>query len=433
MPKSDKGELVRPPEVTKLTNRYARQDFKSRNVAADSSGLIAKAELRSRLVLGWNPSTFLTNSKPVSGGGLVYKGQSDTLDGQSGNPSRINDKVQFNSKDTKIVGISFRPNELASTAPAFDGNLNEMSLISVKGYGEEQFESNDNEKNPIQFPSLQSAWLNASSVIPEDISSFVIASRPMTTRTSQGRSLRSRDVPHARDISYYLEKGSAFLTNFGSLSRPDTGFNSSVMNKELIASTPAHLTMSRLYYSSQVDEPIKPAAPGSEAIQPPHPSGIELIADAMTGADGVEFCYLQQAPEHSYSFAIRDTVPSTILNNEYVTLGKHGILRAVNGGASEFISHKNFQKERENYCKLRKMKLFGMYRLWKPFRAWRCFLLSRKWNNAVSASLNCGTFISCGGDCGDIAGASSDLAPADAGRVLSPSRSGNCRLCNQIE
>lgn len=115
-----------------------------------------------------------------------------------------------------------------------------------------------------------------------------------------------------------------------------------------------------------------------EKADPLKTAGMESLAAAISAKGGAEFCYLQPSIDNAYSFTVRDTVPETIARNVYVTLGKEGILRSTELGGSEFIHHNAFQREHDNYCKLRKLKLFGKYSLWKPLRAWRCYVIARK-------------------------------------------------------
>ena len=401
---------IRPPEAPKPSNQYAHKELKANvrfNITQQSgfesnkkiaratnfptgSGLAAKDELRSRLVLGWSSKSMCTPKiesistllpavrlfPPIEPAPLFNEG------------SRIQQSL-----------IKNRLYDSAGKREHFN-NLDEPSIDSiVKGYGEEQFDISDKkEKSNLAFAALNSLWNRS-----VDESKVIAGSTNYEHSSSRARS-RGRPPTGSRTGNDIISSLSPFLTSIASISRPNTNHQS---DRAIPPSTPAHLALSHIYYSSAstteaenilinnensvlstvAANSVEPQAENSAINGTPFTAvnsvGIEMLSTVLAAKGGVEFCYLQPSADNCYNFSIRDTVPESIIRNDFVTLGKNGILRATQNGNSEYIPHAAFKREHDNYCKLRQMKIFGKYSLWKPLKAWRCYILLRKRSRVV--------------------------------------------------
>jgi hypothetical protein len=402
---NNQDQAIRPPEAPRPSNIYShrtvkdssaayvnRRTLKRDGIIPTSVSLAVKEELRGRLVLGWNSksaiSTPINNSAALISSNRVMP--ANDVIGDAFTP-----KFPIKSRDQKKI-IEQSDSSFVNGKMLFNEGISEGGSIftAPKGYGEEQFEISDkNEKHFTDRVAAGNPWWSisaTSSIINEHHQPTLGTVLPQrsglnnnkTRRQSRDRSLISRG---ANEIGNMV---GPFLTAISSLSRPNT-----------TSLRPSQLDLSQMYYGSVMSSmehndnslvlPLitsaatltydnSSIASTKEKSDPLKTTGIEILATAISAKGGAEFCYLQPSIDNVYTFSVRDTVPETISRNDFVTLGKEGILRSTEVGGSEFIHHSAFQRDHDNYCKLRTLKLFGKYSLWKPLRAWRCYVIARK-------------------------------------------------------
>jgi hypothetical protein len=93
----------------------------------------------------------------------------------------------------------------------------------------------------------------------------------------------------------------------------------------------------------------------------------KMIKCLVTDAD---FCYVESMADDFYRFGVKSTVPDHIVDNQYSTISKRGLLRNV-GDNSELISLPALAHEANLYGLLGQLKLFRMFRVWKRFYVWK--------------------------------------------------------------
>jgi len=372
---------IRPPDYPKpsykfnhsaVKDAYARTSQVSK-AEVIKNGLMAKAELRSRLVLGWNSKSLGTCERSA-------------MDSVVPIAPPYNNETSL--KVTKILGKKtiFTSYVNESSVNSYGSAIDAYS--SINGYGEEQFDISDSRDKVNKFVS-PSHWFTGPSISVDETRNHSL----LPSSNSVDTVMKSRSKSRGRSTisrSSYLERDSLFLTAIHSVSRPESSYDSSHRNDVQKSSTPAHLAVSSMYYScASVDNSPPDGNVEDDKVvdMSPFPNkltnGVDYLATTLVSKEGAAFCYLQQTVDNCYSFSIRDTVPNTILNNEYVTLGKGGVLRAVRNGDCEFVTHTSFQREHDIYCKLKELTLFGKFKIWKPFQAWKFQIRERRWRLAV--------------------------------------------------
>lgn len=98
---------------------------------------------------------------------------------------------------------------------------------------------------------------------------------------------------------------------------------------------------------------------------------------------GTDFCYVDHAEEDFYHFGVKNTIPPTLLANEYSTVSARGLLRAV-GDDSELVPFPELAREATIYAKLQQLPLFRTYRIWKTFYVWKHTVHHRRHASRVS-------------------------------------------------
>lgn len=100
-----------------------------------------------------------------------------------------------------------------------------------------------------------------------------------------------------------------------------------------------------------------------------------------------EFCYLQPDTSDIYKFSMQSNYSGDrILKNDFATMSKHGVMRSsIITGQSEMVSHDAMMKEQAIYHKLREIKVFRQFRLWKTFYVWYKTVKLEKYRSNVSA------------------------------------------------
>eukprot|EP01034_Spumella_vulgaris_P021646 gene21646-27686_t len=83
-------------------------------------------------------------------------------------------------------------------------------------------------------------------------------------------------------------------------------------------------------------------------------------------------------PTDHYKFTINDTVPTGLTTNDYLTLSRNGILQSTSDGNTELLSYPSLMRDHDIYHKLKKIPIFRLFRLWKPFGMWRRTVRSQK-------------------------------------------------------
>ena len=104
----------------------------------------------------------------------------------------------------------------------------------------------------------------------------------------------------------------------------------------------------------------------------------DRIASSLASGK-TEFCYMEELADNTYKFTFTKT-PTT---KHYATLSRNGILR-MHDGLAEKIDFSTFMSEHLLYTKLRCLRMFGMFRLWKSFFVWNKTILRRKFLRNVS-------------------------------------------------
>lgn len=106
----------------------------------------------------------------------------------------------------------------------------------------------------------------------------------------------------------------------------------------------------------------------------------KMIKSLVTDAD---FCYVESMADDFYRFGVKSTVPDHIVDNQYSTISKRGLLRNV-GDNSELISLPALAHEANLYGRLGQLKLFRMFRVWKRFYVWKHTVRSNRFQRRVS-------------------------------------------------
>ncbi len=152
-----------------------------------------------------------------------------------------------------------------------------------------------------------------------------------------------------------------------SLATANTMKGSSMHTKQqgsnYVSQLKSHLNLSQVYESKGWDE----------------------VASSIAYSEA-EFCYVTPDESDFYKFHINDTVPRGIVNNQYLTLSRNGILQSTADGA-ELLTYPNLMREHDIYHKLKSIPVFGAFRLWKPFRLWTKAVRGRKMTAAVSTAI----------------------------------------------
>ena len=118
-------------------------------------------------------------------------------------------------------------------------------------------------------------------------------------------------------------------------------------------------------------------------------SGWIGVASSIASGE-TEFCYIKSDDTDHYNFSLVETAPPlSLLTNDYTTLSKRGILRAVPNGDSEFIDYPTLLQHEQVYHKIKQIPVFGKYRLWKMFYVWKTNVHYNAYRRKVIGAVEC--------------------------------------------
>jgi len=103
-----------------------------------------------------------------------------------------------------------------------------------------------------------------------------------------------------------------------------------------------------------------------------------------------EFIYLTKREDDHYNLRLADFV--TIKENVYYTLSSNGVTRYEKGLPVEFITLKDWLRERDQYNHIKQLTFFTQFRAWKTLKKW-VKILKRNHRNMIISQLNEKLFI----------------------------------------
>lgn len=104
--------------------------------------------------------------------------------------------------------------------------------------------------------------------------------------------------------------------------------------------------------------------------------GIDEIAQSLVVGE-IEFCYIQQSEDDPYKFRIIGK-PDSMYSKPYCTVSKNGIVR-YSSKECEYEELNEFMSDLTVFNKLKKMKIFKEYLLWKSMLVWKLGVKQRKY------------------------------------------------------
>ena len=143
------------------------------------------------------------------------------------------------------------------------------------------------------------------------------------------------------------------------------------------------------------DVPRKATAPAHKDVDLTKMSALEVSEHLAANGDEVGFVYLVRAgakasaDEHSYNLKV---VPhERIDQTDFFTMSQSGVTHS-HDGYTEFTPLARWQSEYRDFHRLRKLKTFRQFRMWKAFAVWRKNLFNIKLQDR-RAKLQQGLFI----------------------------------------
>lgn len=269
-------------------------------------------------------------------------------------PSTQSTSLKTRLKNRLVLGWNKNNNinkVLKTVEPAPGGDLIDRS--EVRGYGERQFDAHDaSEYEPSSYGNFLN-YQTGSSI--GNLSSVAGRNIPQGSTSIAPPSM----FKAPKNVSPLRSNFSALTNDSKKKQRAQSSAQQSGVN-----TLSAHLTLS------------------SELKQ----HGPELVSNKMV-FQGTDFCYLQSESDDHYRFSIMESVPDTIRSSQYTTMSKHGILRSVAGTDSELVSYPEFARENQLYYALRRIRLFGQFRLWKSVKVWRTNIAANRFRRTVRTIL----------------------------------------------
>jgi len=247
-------------------------------------------------------------------------------------------------KNRLIVGW-YGGNNNTTTSSSLTGN---HAPFITKGFGEGLFEMSDSMGGLDDSMSIDSGlWTNLdnSSMFTMDDNKNEGGAGVYRAESSDLLSRRPAIIPRAE--SSYIEP------------ERKQRINTSTVTSALASLTAAPSINTRVYDSTNVSVASTYQSSG-------------WIGVARSIANGeTEFCYIRSDDTDHYNFSLLENAPQSLLSNDYITLSKRGILRAIPNGDSEFIDYPTLLQHEQAYHKIKQIPVFGKYHLWKMFYMWK--------------------------------------------------------------
>lgn len=308
--------------------RPPSQPKASRNVAVER-----QRQLKDRLKLGWS-------SKPVKTANSDFSDATGIVPGGA-----------FSSSGNQ--------SSRATTGNAIFSNL-------VKGYGEQHF------ADSVVLEEKSLHGLDGGSLLGENSSVFtehVSQKRPRFASPSIEDTKKMKTAPDL-SVSFYSTKQN--MLGASSMMLGNSLMQGSMAGSSFQHGPSSHKSVS---YKSKLQSHLSLSQSLAE-------EGMEAVVDTLvSGKAG--FCYLQKENNSFYEFSIKDNVPQTMLQNEYITLSANGVTRANADGGFDIVDFQTLARERNIYMKLKEINLFRSYYKWKMFYVWKAGLRRRRFEQRV--------------------------------------------------
>lgn len=223
----------------------------------------------------------------------------------------------------------------------------------TKGFGEGRFEMSDS-IGDLDSKSMDSGlWPNLDTstfTMDGDGDDSSIAEKSFVYRAESSDLLSRRSVMIPRAESSYIEP-----------------MRKQRVNTSMVTSTLASLTAAPAINTRVCDLNNAQVSVASTYQS----SGWIGVASSIANGD-TEFCYIKSDDTDHYNFSLLETAPpQSLLANDYTTLSKRGILRALPNGDSEFLDYPTLLKHEQVYHKIKQIPVFGKYHVWKMFYVWK--------------------------------------------------------------
>lgn len=243
----------------------------------------------------------------------------------------------------------------------------------VKGFGETQFAESRYEVEPrheLDQASTGGVWLQNTSILADF------------------------DREKSSMMEFRDTKGLPSLFDHSRTQADVGGAHTKRLNPNSTLAASQHTKGAISTISHRSHQSIAEASEGLLARQPPIPQshlhvsqtlqtrGLESVAEHLVFGQ-TSFAYVDNTENDFYSFSVKNAVPATLTQSQYMTISENGVLRATPNG-DELTSLATLQKERILYQKLLCLDVFRSYRLWKPLLVWKKHIRRRKIAQAVS-------------------------------------------------
>jgi hypothetical protein len=223
----------------------------------------------------------------------------------------------------------------------------------TKGFGEGRFEMSDSIGDLDSMSMNSGLWPNLDTstfTMDGDGEDSSIAEKSFVYRAESSDLVSRRSVMIPRAESSYIEPT-----------------RKQRVNTSMVTSTLASLTAAPAI-NTRVSDLNNAQVSVASTYQS---SGWIGVASSIANGD-TEFCYIKSDDTDHYNFSLLETAPpQSLLSNDYTTLSKRGILRALPNGDSEFIDYPTLLMHEQVYHKIKQIPVFGKYHVWKMFYVWK--------------------------------------------------------------
>jgi len=225
-----------------------------------------------------------------------------------------------------------------------------------KGFGEGRFEMSDSigdldsmSMNSGLWPNLDTSTFTMDGDGDGDDSNS-IAEKSFVYRAESSDLVSRRSVTIPRAESSYIEP----------------------MRKQRVNTSMVTSTLASLTAAPAINTRVSDLNNAQESVASTYQSsGWIGVASSIANGD-TEFCYIKSDDTDHYNFSLLETAPpQSLLANDYTTLSKRGILRALPNGDSEFIDYPTLLQHEQVYHKIKQIPVFGKYHVWKMFYVWK--------------------------------------------------------------
>jgi len=225
-----------------------------------------------------------------------------------------------------------------------------------KGFGEGRFEMSDSigdldsmSMNSGLWPNLDTSTFTMDGDGDGDDSNS-IAEKSFVYRAESSDLVSRRSVTIPRAESSYIEP----------------------MRKQRVNTSMVTSTLASLIAAPAINTRVSDLNNAQESVASTYQSsGWIGVASSIANGD-TEFCYIKSDDTDHYNFSLLETAPpQSLLANDYTTLSKRGILRALPNGDSEFIDYPTLLQHEQVYHKIKQIPVFGKYHVWKMFYVWK--------------------------------------------------------------